>query len=652
MIRMAVAVVAFAACLASLDDSSAQHIGPQILPEQRRIAMGYAGVCPRDPRAVRSEAPNVVPPPGGPALDRPRRLLSLQEAIFIALQNSEVIRVAAGGGVSSTGQTIYDPAVTNTTVDRARSRFDPSLSVENQFSRDETPGVSAMATPPYAQFSGYPVDGYRMSAGIAKDTLIGGRAGFQVNANPTRSPNPNWPLSPNSPSSAEFSYIQPLLKDAGRSVNTAPITIRVYQTEQSFFQFKESVQQLVRSTAELYWSLVEARINVWTREQQIRSANWAAVLAEAKLEKGLGDASDLAQARVTAANLRAQLIAARSTLLTREQALRNMFGWPPHGPEELVPTTAPTTGAIPWKWDEIVATAIDNRPDLASRRLTMRIDQQELTVAENETLPDVNVNAAYRLNHLAGETPYGNFVDTAGGRYASWRLGVDLNMPIGRRDSRAVLRERQLIHARDRAKYEEALHQTSHTLANTYRNLDQSLLEYRAFQETRAAAKKNVDVQQSRWKADFTIYINVLQAIASWGDAVASESRAVLQYNSELARLQEQMGVILEENGVVLENEYFCSLGPGGRMAYQRAYPRSIQPQTGKPTEPPRVTPSEQWFELDGLDVPSLELPPRKPEAASVPLSSTEQRAPTTTVSNHVFSRSPRDVPRLTLGTP
>ena len=45
----------------------------------------------------------------------------MDEAIQIALANADVIRVLTGTTATSTGQTIYDPAITNTDIDAARA---------------------------------------------------------------------------------------------------------------------------------------------------------------------------------------------------------------------------------------------------------------------------------------------------------------------------------------------------------------------------------------------------------------------------------------------------------------------------------------------------------------------------------------------------
>ena len=43
----------------------------------------------------------------------------------------------------------------------------------------------------------------------------------------------------------------------------APIVLARIDTERSYFQFKDAMQELVRGTIEAYWNLVFARLDVW-----------------------------------------------------------------------------------------------------------------------------------------------------------------------------------------------------------------------------------------------------------------------------------------------------------------------------------------------------------------------------------------------------
>src|SRR5437762_1060296 len=60
--------------------------------------------------------------------------LSLDDAIRIALEKTRTVRVLAGTSAVASGQTIYDAAITNTTIDQAQARFDPTLNHTGQWS--------------------------------------------------------------------------------------------------------------------------------------------------------------------------------------------------------------------------------------------------------------------------------------------------------------------------------------------------------------------------------------------------------------------------------------------------------------------------------------------------------------------------------------
>jgi hypothetical protein len=173
-------------------------------------------------------------------------------------------------------------------------------------------------------------------------------------------------------------------------------------------------------------------------------------------------------------------------------------------------------------------------------------------------------------------------------------------------EARAELRRRELLLARDRANLQQALHEASHSLATSYRNLAQFYEEYKAFKDTRDAAQINLDAQTARWP-ELTIYLNVLQANAAWGEAVNSEAQALLQYNTELANLQQQMGTILESHGIQFTEESFRSLGPIGRLGHCRDYPLDRRPCPNVDRYPPGDEPAENAFDLKDLKLPKPE---------------------------------------------
>jgi outer membrane protein TolC len=590
-----------------------------VVPEQRRLDV-------RDPSELPTFPVPPLPPP--PTVSRPApevapKELSLDEAIRIALANSQVIRVLAGVTAVSSGQTIYDPAIANTQIDEARAAFDPVVTVDNFFNRSDQPqALFDPADPAGVRLGGTRVDNYDLGLGVQKRTVTGGTLRLDVNSNTANFPPGTGLLDPQTRSSATLSFRQPLLQGAGVEVNVAPIVIARINTERSYFQFKDAMQELVRGVIEGYWAVVFARTDVWARRQQVEQGEAAYNRAEARQRAGFASAAEVAQARVALSNFRANLISAEASLLQREAALRNVLGLPPTEPERITPTTAPTPVRVEPKWDEILRLAEQRRPDVIELKLILEADQQQLLIARNQALPRVDATVLYRWNGLEGETPTATRVSSDPGQFTDWSLGVNFSVPLGLRQSRAGLRRSELLIARDRANLEQGIHATVHTLAGNLRNLAQFYEQYKAFRETRAAARVNLEQQLAEFRAGRAIFLNVLQAITDWGNAVSAEAQALAQYNVELANLERETGTILETHGVRFIEERYRSIGPLGRCAEPVCYPKSVYPTPNENRYPTTTEPAEAALERERPVVPRSPpetLPPPEPKSDRPP---------------------------------
>ena len=165
-----------------------------------------------------------------------------------------------------------------------------------------------------------------------------------------------------------------------------------------------------------------------------------------------------------------------------------------------------------------------------------------------------------------------------------------------------------MLVVRDRANLEQGLHSAAHRLALSTRNLDQFYEQYGAYTETRTAAEINLNAQSARFQRGVVIFLNVLQAITDWGNAVSSEAQSLAQYNTELATLEAETGTILEAHGIRFVEERFSFIGPLGCLN-QKCYPAAIAPTENDERYPVSDEPAEEAFDLEnpveGIDDPS-----------------------------------------------
>jgi outer membrane protein TolC len=563
-----------------------------ILPEQKRVEFRDPVDLPHARIPDISEPPTVSNPQ--PA-DSQEWMLSLDDAIRTALENAEVIRVLSGFSATSSGTTIYDPAIANTVIDQGR--FDPTLQALNSFNRVERPlGVFDALSPDGAGIFGNRSDSYNLDLDVTKTNITGGTAGFGVNTNPSRIRPGIFPLNPQNRSSLELNYVQPLLEGGGIGPNVAPIVLARIDTERSFFQFKDSVQEMVRGVIEGYWGIVFARTDLWAREQQVQQGQQAYDREFARKNRGFGNFADVSQSRLALANFRANQISAQENLLQREAALRNVLGLPPTDQRRLIPSTPPTNARINFEWSELTRFAEERRPDLIELKLIIEADQQQLIIARNLALPSMNAVALYRWNGLEGTTPVRSRIDAGGNTFTDWTLGVNFSVPLGLRAARAGVRQRELLIARDRANLDQGVHNMIHILAGNIRNLDQFYEQLDVFKETREAAHDNLTQQTAENRSGRVILLNVLQAITAWGNSVSAEAQALAQYNIELANLERQTGTILETHGIRFYEEHWQFAGPC--LKKETCYPAEITPSENTPRYPSGDEPAENFFDL------------------------------------------------------
>ncbi|MGB7328946.1 MAG: TolC family protein [Rubripirellula sp.] len=593
-----------------LPGTSADEPRRPILPEQRCLDIRSPGQLCQVPVPVTPRPATV----SDNQFDFPTSYLTLNEAINVTLANSEVVRVLGGVTASTSGRTIYDAAITNTTIDSQRATFDPNLRLNNVWNQTENPNaVFDPLDPTNAIIGGNQNEGYGLDFGLSKRNLLGGTTNFGVNSNTNRINPGIVPLNPADRTATELSYTQPLLQGAGRAVNQAPIVLARIDTERSYFQYKSAVQQSVQGVIEAYWSLVFAKTDLWARRQQVEQADFANTRTEARIAAGDANAGDLAQSQLALENFRASLLASEANVLQRQAALLNMLGLPPYEAQRTIPVTPMAEELITVDWTAINELAQRERPDIIELKLILEADQQRLLLADNQARPQLNGVALYRWNGLEGIAPSGNRIRSGSGDFEDWSLGVNFSVPLGLRAERAALRQRQLLITRDRANLDQGLHQMQHSLALSLRNLEQFFAQYERFQAVRQAARINLERQLAQYNEGIVQFIVVLQAIVDWGNSVSAEAQALSQYNTEISRLELQTGTILQTHNVVFFEERFRSIGPMGRLGDEPCYPRSLPPSASVARYEGGSQPSEEYFDLEDpvakRDAESSELP-------------------------------------------
>ena len=211
-----------------------------------------------------------------------------------------------------------------------------------------------------------------------------------------------------------------------------------------------------------------------------------------------------------------------------------------------------------------------------------------------------NQQRAAGLNQNPGI--YNNFI--------TWQVGFTFQMPLGMRSPLANTRQAQYILLRARAYLQQVVHQTTHSLARFFLEIDANYKQFKTASRLRAAAAQRLDAQRAYYEEGRITIDRFLDAVSQYATAVATEAQYKTTYNISIVALEEAKGTLLAYDNIAVAE------GPHPRKAYIQA--RDIQG-------------AHRQFHIspDGPMVPEKPVGPANPDTSRRPI-----RRPTPTSRN------------------
>ena len=543
------------------------------------------------PHTVRSERPTADWP------------LKLEEAVQLALTNSEVIRDVGGrvlnastfGNISNF--TVYDAAISdanpNTGQEAALSAFDAQLVSALQFNKNARTLNNI--------FVGGGIAGLRQNTSdfllqVNKTAATGSQFAMRniINYDRNNSPVNRFPSAYNAILEAEVR--QPLLQGSGieynriAGPNATPgnyngVLLARLNTDITLTAFEQSVRDLMLEVERTYWQLYFAYRDLDAKMARRDALLQAWRVEQDRLEAGISKQQDEALAREQYYQAKADVedalsgtatsglvVGTSAGVYTVERRLRLLMGLPVNDGRLIRPVDDPSMADVTFDWADCVMQASTRRVELRRQKWNIRRRELELAASRNFLKMRLDFLGQYRWrgfgDDLFGDTNMQNgsaFEDLFGGQLQEWQMGLELSTPIGNRIGHTAVQHAELQLARDRAVYREQELQVLHDLSQAFAEVDRAYSVTRSYYNRRVAAYQRLRTVRAEYEANEVLLRDLLDAQGQASLADSTYYRGLVDYNLAITNLHLQRGTLLDYMGVRLAE------GPWAPEAYDSA---------------------------------------------------------------------------------
>lgn len=463
--------------------------------------------------------------------------LTLEQAITRTLANSPEIRVVS-----------FDPEIARQEIAKAAGAFDPVAFDQASWDKQDSP-VNSYFEPGQA-------DRRLFESGIRERSTIGTEwsASYAFARNWDDLPRPNPALSTRYEPMVIFQLKQPLLRDAGLEVNLAGVNIAKLGYQVALLGFRDKAENVAADLITAYWRLVQVLQNLEIQQELVQQTLQTLRKVESRREIDATDVQ-LMQARAFAKVRESDLLEARRLVTEAQDGLARLMADPQVNTTSevtIVPVTAPEMPPEPPELaqmrEKAMATAMRHNPAVQEARVRVQIAEINVQVAKNQQMPRVDLIGSIRNRSLAA-TSTGAQTQVVERQYASWSVGLSIELPLGNRQQDA---ERMRRHWEQR-KAISILHSAADQVALQVKEkahkaqvtLQQVGVQKEAAQAAQNQLKALEESEPIREKLTPEFMLVKLQAQETYAQARRAQISALIEFHIATAELARTTGTVL-----------------------------------------------------------------------------------------------------------
>jgi outer membrane protein TolC len=573
--------------------------------------------------------PKLVPPPvlkNSPRVDQLMKegklMLSLSDAISLALENNldlaiarynndiadtDLLRVKSGAAARgvNTGLVANTPGGTGATsvgggaggtstgaggagagvggivastigAGPAIDSFDPIVTGTLQIERANTPNTFTLLTGQAVSNQNTTTGNFAYSQGFQTGTLLN----FTLNNSRTSSNSLINEFNPLLNSSFRLTLRQHLLAGCCMFVNRRNIISAENNKQIADFAFENQVMFTVTQIEDIYWDLVNAYQNLLVNQRSLTLAQ--KTLSDNQKQVQIGTLAPIEVVRAQSAVSAAQqnLIVAQTNLQLEQLLMKNAITRNLSDPTLATAPVIPTDTMVVAQEqldpvDQLVATALKQRPDINSQRIDLKNRDISRKATKNSLLPGLDLFGFYGGSALSGvsnplatnpcvnpatgspciQTGFGSALSNAfNGSFPDKGVAIQLNIPIRNRTAQADQVRSQLEYRQAELLSHQLESQINIQVRNAAYAVDQNKAAVNAAKDARELAIQSLDAEQKKYALGASTNTLVLQAQRDLTQAEVNYVTALTNYEKSRVGLDQVTGNTLQRLGIVLSD--------------------------------------------------------------------------------------------------
>jgi outer membrane protein TolC len=352
-------------------------------------------------------------------------------------------------------------------------------------------------------------------------------------------------------STTGFTFRQPLLRNAGITVGTAPVVTAQYTEKLNLLSFNGLLMSQITSIQEAYWDLLLAMENRLSAIRSLEASKEVLARNKELIRAGRKAAADLVSAEQEVARNGVNVLNEEFAVESANRRLVNLLDLDNN--VAVLPVEGFVYHEVEVDLKEMMQAALKYNPRLLSAAVNLQQSKLDLELARSAARDQVDIDVA--TGRTGVNEDLSAAVKESGDVGRGWRASLSVSIPLGLPRDRLKRDLTVAVRGVKKAKLDIKQERLSvlQEVRNRVNDVHRSLHQIQLAQESRKLALQKYKIERVRLELGRSTNFLVLSYQRDLTAARDQEHQAIATYLKSLARLDEVVGQALDTWNIKVE---------------------------------------------------------------------------------------------------